>query len=305
MTHKTLIIHHANCWDGMGAAWAAVQGAQNMASMMADDVDIDLHPAQYGDDPPDISGYTWVYIVDFSYDRETLQEMYARHEEATQHISTGEFVVLDHHKTAEEDLKGLDFCHFDMDKSGVRLAWEHFFKEELPWFLALIEDRDLWNWDLPDTEPFTLWLFSQPMTLETLDRLDEGGGHLYDKAVEKGGAIRTYRDQTVDNLCQKARLVNIAFDEKPGLEVYAVNTPVLHSKVGHFLAEKSPSGVGMTYYQTKKRDFKFSLRGIGPEDVGRIASFFGGGGHPTAAGFRLAEWKARTLIEDDYLNAQD
>ena len=59
-----------------------------------------------------------VFIVDFSYPRTILEEM----EESAESL-----VVIDHHKTAEEDLRGLDYCHFDMTHSGAYLAWEYLF----------------------------------------------------------------------------------------------------------------------------------------------------------------------------------
>jgi oligoribonuclease NrnB/cAMP/cGMP phosphodiesterase (DHH superfamily) len=75
-----------------------------------------------------------VYILDFSYDEETLRNLYKK----------VEVVVLDHHKTAEKDLKDLSFAKFDMNKSGAMMAWEYFHPEkEVPLMIRYIQDRDL------------------------------------------------------------------------------------------------------------------------------------------------------------------
>lgn len=134
MNDRPLVLYHANCPDDFCAAWVAHR-------KLGDDADYE--PVSYGQPPPDVRGRT-VYILDFSYKRPVMREV----------LSQAHFVaVLDHHKTAEAELAGivdefvlrpdlianplgshLPIVHFDMDKSGARLAWEHFFpKEEAPW----------------------------------------------------------------------------------------------------------------------------------------------------------------------------
>ena len=57
-------------------------------------------------------------------------------------------VVLDHHKSAAEKLTGYQcrcgVVHFDMNKSGARLAWEFFHPDKpVPGLIRYIEDRDI------------------------------------------------------------------------------------------------------------------------------------------------------------------
>ena len=99
-----VVIYHSGCYDGFCAAWIFWRQFPKA----------EFVPANYGDDPPDVRGKS-VFVVDFSYPRETLLRM---NEESSS------LVVLDHHRTAQKDLEGLDFCTFDMTKSGGRLAWE-------------------------------------------------------------------------------------------------------------------------------------------------------------------------------------
>ena len=113
MKELPLVIYHANCWDGFCAAWVARMALG----------DIEAMPAYYGAPPPMCEGRE-VYILDFSYPRETMRQLVA----AAAHVT-----ILDHHKTAESELAGLDeelapdlVVVFDMTKSGGRLSWEYF-----------------------------------------------------------------------------------------------------------------------------------------------------------------------------------
>ena len=95
------VLYHKNCNDGFGAAWVAWQALGYQAKYIA---------VQHGDLPPAIPDGSIVTIVDFAYSRDVLLDMHERMESLW---------VLDHHKTAAQDLTGLAFTTFDMDKSGA------------------------------------------------------------------------------------------------------------------------------------------------------------------------------------------
>jgi oligoribonuclease NrnB/cAMP/cGMP phosphodiesterase (DHH superfamily) len=75
--------------------------------------------------------------------------------------------ILDHHKTAEEELKDIDDKIFDMHHSGAYLSWNYFYdfdnenrsvvSSKVREFILLIEDRDLWTNKYGDK---TLYLFN-------------------------------------------------------------------------------------------------------------------------------------------------
>lgn len=100
-----IVIYHASCNDGAGAAYAAWTVLGETAEYV---------PAHYGNEPPDVTGKV-VYVLDFSYPRDVLLDMNAK---------AKSLLVLDHHKTAEADLKGLDFAVFDMIELGAALNAE-------------------------------------------------------------------------------------------------------------------------------------------------------------------------------------
>ena len=91
----TVVLYHAECADGFGAAWA-IWNRFPAARFI---------PVKHGNPPPAELQDQRVVIVDFSYARETLETMAAQ---------TQALLVLDHHITAEKALAGLPYAYFDM-----------------------------------------------------------------------------------------------------------------------------------------------------------------------------------------------
>ena len=60
-------------------------------------------------------GHPHVFMIDFSYQRPVMEQLLA---------DVATLTVLDHHKSAQEDLDGLGgFIEFDMERSGAMMAW--------------------------------------------------------------------------------------------------------------------------------------------------------------------------------------
>jgi oligoribonuclease NrnB/cAMP/cGMP phosphodiesterase (DHH superfamily) len=80
-----------------------------------------------------------IIIVDFSFPAARMEAW------AAQSIVV---MVIDHHKTALENLSGLSdrvIQHFDMNECGATLAWKTLFPEKpMPAFLEFVRSRDLW-----------------------------------------------------------------------------------------------------------------------------------------------------------------
>ena len=79
-------------------------------------------------------------------------------------------IILDHHVTNKDKLQDCVYAYFDMNKSGVGLAWEYFFRtdEKMPLFLKCIMDRDIWTWIYPESRNFTDGLYDE-LNLDDLD----------------------------------------------------------------------------------------------------------------------------------------
>lgn len=264
-----LIIYHANCLDGFGAAYAAY------AYFSARNVEAEYYPASHGDEPPECDGRE-VYIVDFSYKRDVLKRICA---------VAGKVTILDHHITAQEELDGLEREHanltvvFDMDKSGAVLSWEHFHQAPVPALLQHVQDRDLWRFELDGTDEINTALMSHPFSFEFWQQLAESAESLATLRAE-GVTLNRYRRQLIEQYKRRAVIGKVA-----GYEVPVVNAPhVIISELLGELAMEYPFAAG---YQDKgpKRSWSLRSRRDGGEDVAKIAERFGGGGHRNAAGF--------------------
>ena len=138
--HPLVIYHGRSCPDGFAAALAARLFYGDRAEYLG----LDHGDVKSVDDLPAVQGRA-VYILDFSFSPEILAQVEAR---------AAKLVLLDHHKSAAEKLTGFacrcSVVHFDMDKSGARLAWEFFQPTQpIPDLVKFIEDRDIWVWQYP------------------------------------------------------------------------------------------------------------------------------------------------------------
>jgi len=267
---KPLILYHGDCYDGFGAAWAAWRHYGDAA---------DYHACLHGHDLPSIEGRQQIFLLDFSYPRDTLLKW----------SETGVLItVLDHHLTAEKKLAPsgkwpTPNCEIviDKEKSGARLAWEYFHckspSDRVPDLILHIEDRDLWRFALPDTEAIHMAMQIYPFDLEIWDENSDDIPRLR----REGEVCLRLSAQQVDALCRNTQWRVIA-----GFTVPVVNTSVYFSEVGHRLCDLYPEAPFAGYYFDRgdgKR--QWGLRSVGDFDVSAIAEQYGGGGHRNAAGF--------------------
>jgi nanoRNase/pAp phosphatase (c-di-AMP/oligoRNAs hydrolase) len=264
---EPLVIFHSingtmHCDDGFGAAWVAHQAMPNAKFL----------PGIYGHPPPygAVMGRD-VYLVDFSYRRGDIEQIFE---------SAKSLTIIDHHKTAEAELKGAPGdLTFDMSHSGAVLAWQRWFNGSPPDLLLRIEDGDLWRWQYEDSRFVQAALRSYPHdfgTWSTLMRMP-----IEDLAAE-GVAIKRFIDAKLRETLPNARMGKIA-----GHEVEIVNCPAF--MVSDIANEMAASGKGpfAAAYVDGAGQRVWSLRSIGDFDVSDIAKKFGGGGHKNAAGFTV------------------
>jgi len=275
-----ICIYHANCDDGFAAAYAVWKRFGDGVKFI---------PCQYGNDAPDVTGKD-VLMVDFSFKKDVMQAMGEK---------ARRIVVLDHHKSAREELSdflemrtdgpltkrvadamidGIGVC-FDMDKSGCRLAWEYCFGDEpMPDWFAAVEDRDLWRFSRSGTREICIAIRSLPRSFDLWDTFT--AEHL----AHDGMAIRRYVDMIVSNIC------DTAFEE----EIDGHTVPVAScsydfvSETAHELLNRNPSAPFAACIVRSYDGVSYSLRSMDDRmDVSEIAKKNGGGGHRNAAGFRL------------------
>ncbi len=265
---KPLVIYHGNCADGFGAAWVFSRHG---------DREYDFHAGVYQDAPPDVTGRE-VYLVDFSYKRPIVERM---REQASR------LVLIDHHKTAIDDLapliesKAIESL-VSLDHSGAMLAWQWFnghHYDEMPQLLRHIEDRDLWRFALHRTREIQACVFSHPYDFDVWDELMKVDPQTL--AIE-GAAIERKHHKDIAEL---TKVVTREFCIG-GYTVPVANPPyTLTSDAGHLLAQGKPFAA--CYWDTPDGRV-FSLRSTEEGlDVSEIAKQYGGGGHKHASGFRV------------------
>ena len=259
-----LVLFHAGCSDGFCAAWLLHKIYP----------DAEFVPVNYGSPPPEVRNKE-VIITDFSYKRDILIGM------KKNAIS---LIVLDHHKTAQAELAGLDFCEFDMNKSGGRMTLDYLnknrfiFTKGAEFLVDYTEDRDLWRWQLPNSKAISAAISSFPFDFAVWDQM------CLTPIVElivAGSAILRFQQKLIDTAVNFATETIIA-----GHKVLCVNTTCMVSEICEKLAEGRDFGA--SWFRRADGKFVYSLRSRkGGIDVSEVAKSFGGGGHAAAAGFEV------------------
>jgi oligoribonuclease NrnB/cAMP/cGMP phosphodiesterase (DHH superfamily) len=268
-----LVIYHGRCPDGFGAALAAWLFYDGQAEFLA----CDHGDVRTIEDLPTVDGRA-VYILDFSFAPELLGEIERR---------AAKLVLLDHHKSAAEKLTGFacrcGVVHFDMQRSGARLAWDYFQSgQDTPALIRYIEDRDLWNWAYPDSAAFLAALDMEPMDFQRwaeIARVDEAQLASF---LARGQAMDEKFRKLAQDMAVNAE--PIVFQGQAGL---MLNAPgVFHSLLGDILSRQSGS-YALLWTVGKNGVVKAGLRSQQGFDCIPLAESMGGGGHPQACGFRM------------------
>jgi uncharacterized protein len=265
MNNKNILcIHHGHCMDGFTAAWVVRKALGP---------DIEFYAATHGDPPPDVTGKN-VIIVDFSYKRTVLLEM------AKKAVS---MLVLDHHKSAAEDLvdafpvrrvenfstpltwdRHIEWSAederedtigngcaihtlFDMERSGAGIAWDFFIGGDRESFINHVEDRDLWRFQYADTRNICASVFSYPYDFEVWDRFPVA---LRELAIE-GAAIERKHHKDIAEIIEKAERM-MTFTGSVLDAVPVVNVPyTMGSDAAHALCMK----YSITMHADERADF--------------------------------------------------
>jgi len=283
--NQSLALYHGACYDGTGAALAALMrfGADGADYVPLTHGAVDL-PAVL-----DAAQGKAVYMLDFSLPRDQM--------DALADISDS-FCLIDHHKTAAENLAGwthpkVGAIVLDMEHSGAVLAWKFFHPGvPVPELLRFIEDRDLWRFQMPETRVIHggLYLLGyDPLKWEKMlrDWADDPTPGTYAdgwrrRLLEEGSAVVKAKEVERDLVAKFAYRTVIA----GSVPAVAVNFAAQQSALGNMMANLAPpNGIGIVWwYDGEVGLFRVSLRSVGV-DVSAIARRWGGGGHHHAAGF--------------------
>lgn len=270
LTKPILVLYHADCLDGFGAAFAAWTHFKDAA---------DYLPIQYGDILPDVKDKE-VYLLDFAFVNEQLALMHTLHQEAKS------WKVIDHHATAVEQLQTLPAelcmnCLLDNSQSGAALAWTYFNpRTAIPLILRHVQDGDLFKFEMADSKEICLGLrYYVGFNFRAWQVLSQMPLH---NLVLAGKIIQSGQEIALAELRNKAHVMNL-----DGISGLAINADVNSYKtvLGNELAEQSQTFGAV--YQFLGDKWKISLRSLkdGTVNVRELAEQFNGGGHDTAASF--------------------
>ncbi len=281
MLVNRVCFYHAGCPDGFGAAWAVWRAWGDAGRYVPRRHEHRIRAGEYAGD--------WVAFVDIAPTNEELGPLAEVAERLT---------IVDHHITARDhylsDLQLVnaveDAGHeivFDMDHSGAVLAWHHFADgKPVPDLLRYVEDQDLWNWTLPQSEEINAAITTYPRRFDTWSELADRD--ISELAREGESVVRANRME-IERRVQSAHPVQI-----DGVPFEAVNATTVRSALGHALAQRRAFGVEQAcVYRVAGDRVYATLYSIGDVDVAAIAVRYGGGGHRNAAGFtvRLTQWE--------------
>lgn len=283
------VIVHGSCPDGWGSAYSAWSriGMKNVEYFFAYHSN-DSRPKI----EPQVDGKN-VVMIDFSYNLEYMNELCKR---------ANSMLVLDHHKSAKQNLEGKLKCEhvFDMDRSGARMAWDWFHPNEfVPELIHCIEDRDLHKWEFKNSKEYL-------MNFDVLDldtkNLEKTFGLIHGLTLklssqsmrERGKNMLDYQTMLVNNVVNGAKIMNFSYpngDQLETIKAWVVNCAAkeIISDAGSILANINPEvNVAVIWYgDLEKEKIVVSLRSNDKCDVANIAIGFGGGGHAKASGFSI------------------
>lgn len=280
------IISHADS-DGRFAAYCAYMALKSQP--------VEFHEVQYGNKPfpvyiDNLTKEDSVFILDFSYKKEILEKVNEK---------VGKLVVLDHHKSAKEELEGLPYAHFDMSKSGALLAWEYFNPGmPAPRVCELVNDRDLWTKKWIESNYLESWIRFKGVRLDwsIWDNLTHNTKYL-DDVLAQGKVVYEVEESMIKKVFHSRRHhIGVTTKDDVACKFVLYNCPgIMHSEVAE--AYYNNMDVDMTIGWRIIDDGKsvlFNLRSPGRVDVSLVAITIGkmpggidGGGHAAAAGAKM------------------
>lgn len=272
---STYIIYHQHCTDGFCSAWL-LSKAIKYDQMIACDPSTPF-PVN------DINENDYFYIADISFSPQVLTEV----------ANKCKFIYLyDHHATALDKFtnwippKNIQLV-LDVTRCGSRIVYDEFVHRECFYkgtesLVDYVQDCDLWQWELPDSEEINAYINLAERNIETFDRLLIGG---CDYWFDKGRVVVQQQNRIVNSHVERIEKFTYNFEGRD-YQYGIVNGTYYQSFIGAKILEEHPDLDFSVIYMFIGTEVKYSLRSRKDSDVNvaKIAEVYGGGGHPSAAG---------------------
>lgn len=253
------------------------------------DGNIDLYKINHGEVEflNTVKSFDEVIFVDFTPPLEYIESLSKNNKK---------LIVLDHHKTASDLHQRLhDFSNtrtvLDLNHAGCVVTWKYFYPdEEMPYVVKLVEDFDIWKWELGENTEFFVngmdmfWFKSIPSNENWANLLKDNKG-LINEIINCGETItqykHTYNTQLLESLSYEATF--------KGYKILVCNAPKNNSKV---FGDKIKDYPFVAIYSHKQDQYIVSLYSATGFDTTTISTQMidkngnRGGGHAGASGFK-------------------
>lgn len=272
-----VVIYHSPCTDGYVSSFVAYWFNK---TILFDMKKLKFIPYNHA------NKMTVDSIIEFVKDKNVLMcDCSFKREDSLRMIDiTNKFLIIDHHKTAEEGLKDIPNENkiFNMDYSGAYLTWKYYFPHsEVPLFIQYVSDYDTFKKVLPKTTEFTAYIYTIPFPKDELfteyeKMMNEEYVH---SIIEIGSGMIYQNNYYIMDAVDKADLIFTLIDGEPYF--YGnTNSTVQKSEVGSQMFKKYPLLDFSCCYLFENGKTLFSLRSTDSRtDVSHIAKLCGGGGH--------------------------
>lgn len=241
--------------------------------------DCEMVGINYGDeyDFNSIPDNTTIYVVDFSFDRDVMEDLNKR----------CELIWLDHHKSAIEKCDGLGYIKGarKIDKAGCELTWEYLYPHNTPTAVRYLGLYDTWRWvKNPDSEEILQFQYGMRALNLSVDSSDWDyyfrGIMEMRPVIDNGKAILEYQQQQYAN-----QVKNWSYEVKfEGYRAIVMNAHG-NSQLFDSVWDENKYDIMLLYRFNGKKNV-VSIYTTKDIDCSLIAQKFGGGGHAKACGFQ-------------------
>lgn len=214
--------------------------------------------------------------------------------------------IVDHHISSKRDFDkhaSTDDFIFDNNECGATLAWKYFYPgTAVPKLIEYVKDRDLWKFEQPNSHEVNEWIHAYAPDysdtaawLKFFKMTKEEESAMIENAVLVGKSLLEMKNKMIRSIMRNSCIV-----DDDGNRICAVNSCILQSEVGNYAVEQRDENGDYTcdyaiiwrYDQLSdgSPNFDVSFRSRNNSvDVSVVAARFGGGGHHSAAGCKIAD----------------
>ena len=278
---KTLVCYHRDL-DGFGSAFAFWKKYMRDKTFAAAHGEVEYVSVQYGEPfPKEPTDYTHIYVLDFTFDRATCDEL----------DKVVQLTIIDHHESKFKDLEGARYAVLDASMSGAELTWKTLYGMPIPEVIKYVGDYDLHTFALPNSREITSYLRFLSWDFEVWDNIDMSValdvGTLLWEQVQSEAKFLASRSMPVEYLGVKTRI----FD-----------APIQYNEAASRIYEGEALPF-VAFYRHDGDKWLLGIRGNQGWNLTKLANVFGGNGHRNASGFTLAGNFNPTLMANALLSA--